>query len=97
MVFWINPISLSQGVNSTSSENEFNRLTLCASWLNQHCKSWRVSVSKYNLSRVRSSIDCLTDEEVIAFLEVDGFYDQFVYPKMSEEECERHWEYQQNL
>ena len=54
-------------------------------------------MSKRNLARVRSSIDCLTDEEVIAFLEVDGFYDQFVYPKMSEEECERHWEYQQNL
>ena len=54
-------------------------------------------MSKRNLARVRLSIDCLTDEEVIAFLEVDGFYDQFVYPKMNEEECERYWGYWQNL
>ena len=97
MIFWISRFSLSQGVNSTSNENNFNRLTLCASWLNQHCKSWRVSVSKRNLARVRSSIDCLTDEEVIAFLEEDGFYDKFVYPKMTEEELEYYWRYQASL
>ena len=98
MIFWINQFRVSQRVNSnSSSENEFNRLTLCASWLNQHCESWKVSVSKYNLARVRSSIDCLTDEEVIAFLEVDGFYDQFVYPKMDEEDFEEYYERYRNL
>ena len=98
MISWINLFRVSPRVNAKSfSECEFNRLTLCASWLNQHCKSLRVSVSKYNLERVRSSIECLTDEEVIAFLEIDGFYDHFVYPKMDEEECERYWGYVQDL
>ena len=54
-------------------------------------------MSKRNLARVRSSIECLTDEEVIAFLEEDGFYDKFVYPKMTEEELEYYWRYQASL
>ena len=48
-------------------EDKFNRLALCASWLNQHCRFMKVSISEYNFNRIKSAIKHLTDDEVIDF------------------------------
>ena len=59
-------------------EDKFNRLALCASWLNQHCRFMKVSVSEYNFSRIKSAIKCLKDEEVIDFLKKDRPWNAYI-------------------
>lgn len=80
--------------DAPTSENnfEFSRLNLSAVWLSEHCRFMKVGVSKRNWRLVKISIKCLTDEEVIAFLDDDELSSECVYPRMSEIEQDAYWQ-----